>query len=111
MPMLLEWSRRGDAEARQILLSRPEIHDEAQPYWEALADLERGRPIAGGMVPLPLPLLPRDIREEGQRRGYEGDSLEEFYAIVTACGDHRHELLMKRLAAEARRQAPETRRR
>ena len=81
------------------------------PFWDALQEVERGRPIAGGMVPLPLPLLPRDIRDEGVRRGYEGEALDEFYAIVTACGDYRLELLMKRLAADARRQAQESRRR
>lgn len=82
-----------------------------RPYWDALMTLERGRPVSGGMVPMPRPFHPRDIREEGQRLGYEGEDLDEFFAIIAACDDHRLEMLMKQLDTDMRRQLRDTQRR
>lgn len=65
--------------------------------------LELARPWSGGMVPMPRPVTPRDIREEGQRLGFEGEALEEFLLIMIAVGDRKLELIMRRMERELRR--------
>lgn len=97
---------------RKLLLSRPEIPPEAQPYWQALKTLSRDRPILAGFgVAFPRPVPRETIRVEGERLGFSGESLDEFVEIVSAIDDRAVEIEMKRLRDEAKKKPPPNQRR
>ncbi len=95
-----------------MLMRRPVLTPDAAPYWTAFLDLSRDRPMeslslgmAGG-VSLPRPVPRETIRREGERRGFAGDSLDDFVEIVVGIDDAFVEITLKaesaRLAAAAR---------
>ncbi len=94
-----------------MLLRRPTLSADASPYWAAFLELSRDRPteslnlgMAGG-VSLPRPVPRETIRRDGERRGYEGDALDDFTEIVVGIDDAYVEITVKaeskRLAAMA----------
>jgi hypothetical protein len=91
---------------RDRLLSRPDLPDEAEPYWSAFLDLDRDRrrnKIGGGMVgsvDLPDCISLDRIRAEGARQGYEGDGLEDFVAVLRGIDDEFVRVNSLRIAAE-----------
>lgn len=92
--------------AQERLLSRPDLPDEAEPYWAAFLDLDRDRrknKIGGGMVgsvDLPDCIELDRIRAEGVRQGYEGDGLEDFVAVLRGIDDEFVRVNSLRIAAE-----------
>jgi hypothetical protein len=92
--------------ATERLLSRPDLPDEAEPYWAAFLDLDRDRrrnTIGGGMVgsvDLPDCINLDRIRGEGARQGYEGDGLEDFVAVLRGIDDEFVRVNSLRIAAE-----------
>ncbi|MBX9945118.1 MAG: hypothetical protein K2Y40_13620 [Reyranella sp.] len=100
---------RGDDWAHDRLLSRPVLSSEAESYWQSFTYLSRDRAylalslgIAGGLQ-LPQPIPRGSIRKEGNRRGYQGESLEDFTEIVAAIDDAfiQNDVLKQAAAAKA----------
>lgn len=95
----------------ELLLSRPDLPEDAVPYYAAFQLLKRDRPtesismgMAGG-VSRPLPVPREAIIREGERRGLEGDELEDFIEAVLQIDDFDIETQTKRLAAEVKASA------
>ncbi len=103
---MAEAGGRNAGFATERLLSRPDLPDEAETYWAAFLDLDRDRrrnKIGGGMVAsvdLPDCIDLDRIRAEGARQGYEGDSLEDFVAVLRGIDDEFVRVNSLRIAAE-----------
>jgi hypothetical protein len=84
----IERARRGDKEMLAKVLSRPELTEEAEPYYAVFVAVSRDRPmLTGGMVAMPLP-VPRDtIEKQCLRMGVQPDELSEFVEIVARIDD------------------------
>ena len=81
------------------VLSRPELTEEAEPYYFAFAALNPYRPMQAGFgVAFPLPIPRELIERQGERLGFEGGELDEFVDIVAAV-DHD---FIKRTAEQTR---------
>lgn len=91
--------------SRAKLLSRPDPSDKALPYWLAFKDLDRSRPVTGGMVSTPRNIPLPDIRAEGVRLGHVGDGLDIFVGILREVDDHWLQVEMKRLLEESKKRA------
>lgn len=89
------------------LLSRPVLSAEAEPYWRALLYIERDRDefshsmgMAGSLI-LFRRIKRRDIQQEGRRRSYRGDDLDDFVDIIAAWDDERVAAANKRAVDDA----------
>jgi len=108
MASLQDRAAKGDDWATDQLLSRPSFSTEAAPYWAAFVYLGRDRQhdsISMGMagsLSLPRPVPREAIRREGERRGYSGESLDDFVEIVAGIDDIYIEVTVKRAADDAK---------
>lgn len=101
-------AKQGTEWAVDKLLTRPEVTEQAAPFWAAFLLLSRDRPelslslgMAGGLT-LPRPVPRESIRREGERLGYDGDALEDFVEIVMRIDDLYIEVTTKRIAEETK---------
>lgn len=91
-----------------MLLSRPDIDEEGEPYWLAFLTLSRDRRhdnVSGGMgggVRIPCVIDRETIRREGKRQGYEREDLDDFVAIVAGIDDAYLEIAVQRIHHEAK---------
>ena len=95
----------------ELLLSRPDMDDEGEPYWLAFLTLARDRQHdslslgMGGGVRIPCVITRETIRREGDRLGYSGEDLDDFVEIVTGIDDAYLAIEMQRIADDTKKQA------
>ena len=95
-------ARRGDKVALAKVLSRPELSEEAEPYFAAFVAVSRDRPIAAGMsgaIILPVPSWA--IEMHARRIGIDECELAEHVEIVAAIDDGYVRQEAERAAKEA----------
>ena len=95
-------ARRGDKVALAKVLSRPELTEEAEPYFAAFLAVTRDRPIAvgmGGAIVLPVPSWA--VEMYARRTGVEEFEIAEFVDIICAIDDNYVRLQAEIAAAAA----------
>ena len=66
-------------------LDEPEpIFDDLYPIWHAWHDLNTSRPIAGGMVPMPLALSWSELSRYCEDHGIAGESRRRWIRLLRA---------------------------
>lgn len=101
---------QGDAAARRKLLSRPEIEEDDEPYYEAWQRLheERDKVVIsgamGGGVVVPEHIARERIRREAELLGFDGHELESFLDILIDVDRHWVLLAHQRIQRDVRQQ-------